>query len=88
MIAAMSAGDQIREERLKKIQLLQEAGMEAFPASTARDTSLRDFSGNFEEFESNGRKVTLAGRVMSLRGQGGIMFATIFVGHTGHIDPH
>ena len=71
----MSEAD-IRAERLKKLELLKEAGMEAYPADTARDTSVADFFGNFEENKDG----ILAGRVMSLRGQGGIMFADIFDG--------
>jgi lysyl-tRNA synthetase class 2 len=71
----MSEAD-IRAERLKKSDLLKEAGMDAYPAESARDTSVADFFGNFEE----GKPATLAGRIMSLRGQGGIMFADIFDG--------
>lgn len=50
--------------------------MEAYPAETERDTSVGDFFNNFEE----GKNAILAGRIMSLRGQGGIMFADIFDG--------
>ena len=73
----MSEAD-IRAERLKKLELLREAGMDAYPARTDRNSSVADFFGNFEE----GKSAVLAGRVMSLRGQGGIMFADIFDGST------
>lgn len=75
----MSEAD-IRAERLKKLELLKEAGIEAYPAATARDTSCAEFNDSFAELENSGRAVTLAGRIMSLRGQGGIMFTDIFDG--------
>lgn len=70
----------IRAERLKKIDLLREAGMEAYPISTERDTDNEAFLKHFEEVVTTQKTVTLGGRVMSLRGQGGIVFATIFDG--------
>ena len=45
----MSSGDAIRDERLRKLELLKEAGMDAYPASTDRDTSNADFLDTFEE---------------------------------------
>lgn len=75
----MSEAD-IRAERLRKLELLKEAGMEAYPARSARDTSIADFLANFDELEKLGKGVTIAGRVMSVRGQGGIMFADVFDG--------
>lgn len=77
----MSEAD-IRQERLKKLDILKTTGMEAYPAHTARDTTIADFSSSFTELEQSGKKVVLAGRVMSLRGQGGIMFADLFDGST------
>src|SRR3989344_9607414 len=77
----MSESD-IRAERIKKLALLKAAGMEAYPARTAQDTSIIDFLGNFDKREKDGDEATIAGRVMSLRGQGGIMFADMFDGST------
>ena len=71
----MSEAD-IRAERIKKLELLKAAGMEAYPADSARDTAISDFVSKFKE----GNVATLAGRVMSSRGQGGILFADIFDG--------
>lgn len=70
----------IRNERIKKLELLKAAGMEAYPAETARDTSIAVFLNDFKKLEKDGKKVTLAGRVMSLRGQGGIAFVDLFDG--------
>ena len=75
----MSEAD-IRNERLKKLELLKAVGMEAYPVGTARDTSILQFVEKFDELEKSGALTTLAGRIMSLRGQGGIMFADIYDG--------
>ena len=40
----MSSVDVIREERLKKLDLLKAAGMEAYPVRTERDSSIKDFA--------------------------------------------
>ena len=79
IIVRMSEQD-IRGERLKKLDILKAAGMEAYPARTGRDISIADCIARFEELEKAEKKVTIAGRIMSLRGQGGIMFADIFDG--------
>lgn len=72
----------IRAERQKKLELLKDAGMQAYPVDSHRDTSNADALTAFDELEKSARKVRLGGRVMSLRGQGGIMFADIFDGST------
>jgi len=74
------AESDIRAERLRKLQLLRESGRDAYPASSTRTTTAADFLDTFEELESSGKSVTLAGRIMSLRGQGGILFADLFDG--------
>jgi len=75
----------IRAERLKKLAVLKAAGMQAYPAESHRDTSNADAIARFDELEQSGAKIHLGGRVMSLRGQGGIIFADIFDG-TGRMQ--
>jgi len=72
----------MRAERLKKLERLKEAGMDPYPAISARTATISDFLADFDERMKNGASATLAGRVMSLRGQGGIIFADIFDGST------
>ncbi len=76
----MSSGDDIRAERLKKLELLRLSGMEAYPAHTERDTETTLFLEQFEDNLAFVKTVTLAGRIMSKRGQGGIVFADLFDG--------
>ncbi len=72
----MSEAD-IRAERLKKLQRLRDAGVEPYPARSDISEMLKDFLATFEE--DRGVR-TIAGRVMALRGQGGIQFADLFDG--------
>lgn len=73
---------EIRDERLKKLDALRAAGMNPYPVDSHRDMSNADAGTAFDDLEASGRKVHLGGRVMSLRGQGGIAFADIFDGST------
>lgn len=72
------SGEDIRSERLKKLQKLKDSGLDAYPVHSARDRSNADFLSAHDSLGEN--SVTLAGRVMSSRGQGAIMFADLFDG--------
>lgn len=76
----MASGDDIRADRLKKLELLRLAGMDPYPAESGKDTDASDFLARFDDLEASATPVTLAGRIMSKRGQGGIMFVDMFDG--------
>ncbi|MEK7135081.1 MAG: lysine--tRNA ligase, partial [Patescibacteria group bacterium] len=69
----MSSIDEIRAARLAKLDLLKEQGINPYPATTSRDTTVADAIEKFEE----GKNVILAGRILSLRAQGKIVFLDI-----------
>ncbi len=73
----MSALDEIRTIRLNKIELLKKAGMEAYPAKVLRDFSLNEARSNFASIEVSKKVVSLAGRIMAIRGQGAILFVIL-----------
>jgi lysyl-tRNA synthetase class 2 len=75
----MSEAD-IRAERLKKLEILKEAGMEAYPSDAHRDTSNQDALAAFDGLAKSGKKIHIGGRVMSRRGQGGIAFVDLYDG--------
>lgn len=73
----MAALDEIREARLGKLALLRESGMDPYPARITRDLSLHDLRENFDSNQSENKKVTVAGRIMAIRGQGAILFVVL-----------
>jgi lysyl-tRNA synthetase class 2 len=72
--------DEVREEREKKIALLAEAGMEAYPVESEYTHDNDAFLAAYDDLLASGETVTLKGRIMSLRGQGGIAFIDLFDG--------
>src|SRR3989344_5096020 len=77
----MSEAD-IRAERLKKLELLQKAGMEGYPAESRRVEAIAEVLAAFDTFEKDQKKIHVSGRLMSRRGQVGIIFADLFDGST------
>src|SRR3989338_3348404 len=73
----MSLIDEIKDARLKKLELLKKKGINPYPAEAKREMSLGEASENFETLEKGGEAKWLAGRVMSIRGQGAIVFITL-----------
>ena len=67
----------IRYDRIKKLEKLKAAGMDPYPVSIHQDITIKDFLVDFEAREKSAMPFSLAGRIMALRGQGGIMFADI-----------
>lgn len=76
----MSTGEEIRNERIQKLSLLREAGMEGYPTHTNRTMDIHAFVADFSDLLESQAEHTLAGRIMSRRGQGGIIFADLFDG--------
>jgi lysyl-tRNA synthetase class 2 len=76
----MASLSELRDVRLEKLEKLKNAGMNPFPASVPRDISLAELKKDFEKLESAGAPISVCGRIMSLRGQGAIMFAPLFDG--------
>lgn len=76
----MSSIDDIRGERLKKLALLRERGIDPYPPDSRRTEDNHAFLTQFEGYERAQSSHTLSGRVMSLRDQGGIVFVDLFDG--------
>ena len=66
-----------REERLKKLAALKEAGVNPYPAATHRDHEIAGVFSDFENLVANKTKITVAGRLRSLRGHGNLTFANL-----------
>ena len=73
----MSLLEEIREIRLKKLELLKKAGMNPYPADSKRELALDEALSSFTKLEKSGKEKWIAGRIMSIRGQGAIVFITL-----------
>ena len=73
----MSSIDEIKDARLKKLNLLHEKGINPFPAESKRELSLTQAVENFEQLEKETSLKWISGRIMSIRGQGAIVFVTL-----------
>ena len=76
----MAGLPEIREARLKKLELLKSKGINPFPSSVPRDFSLSEVVKDFDNLEKSGKEFSVAGRIMVIRGQGAILFAVLFDG--------
>ncbi len=76
----MASLEELRQNRLEKLKLLKDNGMDPYPAETARNFSVADLISKFELFEQEKKEVTIAGRIMSLRPQGGLIFMHLYDG--------
>ncbi len=70
----MASLDELREERLKKLSLLKERGISAYPVETRRDTEVCEVIASFDDLQKKDVALTLAGRVRTLRKQGALIF--------------
>ena len=66
----MASLDEIRQTRLEKKGKLEKKGLNPYPADVEFSHSLKEVNEKFEE----GLEVKLVGRIMSLRGQGALLF--------------
>lgn len=76
----MSSFDEIRNTRIKKLELLKEKGINPYPARSQREISLQEAIDSFEKLEKDKEEKWVVGRIMSLRGQGAIIFTTLYDG--------
>ncbi len=73
----MAGIEEIRTERLRKLSLLKEAGRAPYPNKIPRDYSLAHIRANFAALLEEKKEVSIAGRVMAVRGQGAIQFVVL-----------
>lgn len=66
---------QIYNERIQKLKLLRESGIDPYPAKGNRTNRNAEITGAYKTF--SGKKVSVVGRIMTLRTHGKISFATI-----------
>ena len=77
---SMSGVDELRADRERKRDMLKEAGMNPYPAETARTHSLKQVLEGFELLQESDETFVVAGRVMSIREHGAIAFVDLYDG--------
>lgn len=72
----MSSLEELRNIRIEKLKLLEKAGLNPYPAISKKDYEI---SHVIEDFDKVSKKdsVSLVGRIMAVRGQGGLIFFNI-----------
>ena len=73
----MSSIDEIRDARIKKLEILRSKGVNPYPAESKREISLEEAVKSFESLEKSKESKWISGRIMSIRGQGAIVFITL-----------
>lgn len=76
----MASLEEIKKARLKKLEILKNKGINPYPCKVPRDLELSELKKGFDDFEKTKKSVSVAGRVIVIRGQGAILFAVIFDG--------
>ena len=70
----MSSLEEIRENRLKKLEILNKAGIQGYPVASKQDMVLSQVIEKFDKLSKSKKTLSLVGRVMSLRSQGALVF--------------
>ena len=73
----MSSIDEIRDARIKKLELIKSKNINPYPADSKRELSLKEAIDGFDSLEKSKEIKWIAGRIMSIRGQGAIVFLTL-----------
>ncbi|MES2223454.1 MAG: lysine--tRNA ligase [Patescibacteria group bacterium] len=72
--------DEIRQVRLDKLNKLKEKGINPYPAQSKRTHTNIEAQNAFDTLVADATPITISGRVMSLRGQGALIFFDLFDG--------
>ncbi len=73
----MASIEELRAERIKKLEKINKAGINPYPASSLRTNTIKEVLEMFERLKKEQKEITVAGRVMVARGQGAIRFIDI-----------
>lgn len=72
--------EEIRQERIAKLNKLKEQGINPYPVRANRTHTLEEFLAAHDSLQQSEEAVTVAGRITSIREHGGIAFVDLFDG--------
>ena len=79
--------EQLRETRINKVAALREKGINPYPYRFEVSNSIESLFAEFDKLKESQEDVTLAGRIISIRGMGKVSFAHL-QDRTGKIQLH
>jgi lysyl-tRNA synthetase, class II len=79
--------EEIRQNRLHKLALLRNAGIDPYPADTKRTHTIQELITSFDSLKKTRENISIAGRVRAMRSHGGSTFFDIEDG-TGHMQTY
>ncbi len=69
--------ENIRQQRIKKLENFQKAGIDTYPSLTKRDCFIQSAILNFNKWFKQKKSITIVGRLRELRLHGGLTFANL-----------
>ncbi|KKT83172.1 MAG: Lysine-tRNA ligase [Candidatus Giovannonibacteria bacterium GW2011_GWC2_44_9] len=76
-----SSGEEIRRHRIKKLEILQKAGIAPYPSKISFVVlAAEDIKKNFKKYTGSKKTLGVAGRILAKREHGGSVFLDIFDG--------
>ncbi len=69
--------EDIRNEKIKKLEILKEKGIEPYPVSVERDFAVSELLENFPKLSKRKKPFFVVGRIMAIRSHGGSIFFDI-----------
>ena len=69
--------DDIIKERIKKLRELKKLGVNPYPEKANRQFTIGEVLNNFSSWSKTKKKISLVGRIWSIRGHGGVMFCDV-----------
>jgi len=73
----MATIDEIRKNRIKKAKAIKAAGLSVYPTETKRTHTTEEALQDFNKLSKSEKEIVLAGRIMSLRQHGGLIFSNL-----------
>jgi lysyl-tRNA synthetase, class II len=70
----MSSLEEIRRTRIEKLELLTSKGIDPYPVDTGKNLSIDEALARFDTYIKSGESRVFAGRILSIREQGKIIF--------------
>ena len=66
--------EDLRGERLKKLKRILEAKVDPYPSRAEKSAPIGEVRRRFATLRRSGKRLTVAGRILASRDQGGVMF--------------